>query len=93
MVVQQMVLFLRDAFDAFQNKFTGQGTANVPQAATSVGVTFSTTASLYALSVTPTNDPGGRYWVSGKSSLGFTINLQVAAPVGGINFDWLAKGA
>jgi hypothetical protein len=91
MTVQQMVFFLRDVFDTFVGKFQ-KGTATVPNGATSVAVTI-TSAPGYVLTATPLADPGGRWWVSGKSALGFTINLQVAAGVSGVAFDWTVKGS
>jgi hypothetical protein len=91
MTVQQMVLYLRDVFDKFANTFQ-RGTATVAASSTGVAVTIASTSS-YALTVTPLGDPGGRWWVSGKSGTGFTINLQVAAPAGGLSFDWTVKGS
>jgi hypothetical protein len=93
LVVQEMVLFLRDAFDKFQVKFQA-GQATVAQSNTSIAVSLpSNPGAIYSVALTPTVDPGGRYWVTGKSSTGFTINLQTAAPVGGVSFDWSVKGA
>ena len=91
MTVQQMVLFLRDQFDKFTALFQ-TGTATVPATTTSTVVTLNAPMASYGLSVTPLADPGGRWWVSAKSATGFTINLQTAAPVGGISFNWVAKG-
>jgi hypothetical protein len=91
LVVQQMVEFLRDAFDKSTGAFQ-KGTATVPNAATTVGVTFTSTPN-GAVSVTPLADPGGRWWVSAKSATGFTINLQVAAGGSGVAFDWMVKGS
>jgi hypothetical protein len=93
LVVQQMVEFLRDAFDKFAS-VNARGSSTIIQGNTSVGVSFaSAVGAIYSVAVTPIGDPGSRFWVSGKSSGGFTINLQTAAPVGGVNFDWLVRGA
>ena len=77
-------------FDAFVNTFI-QGSATVAATNTFVDVTgsFPTT---YQVNLTPLNDPTVRYWVSFKSSSKFTITLSAAAPVGGVNFDYLVKG-
>lgn len=32
---------------------------------------------------------GGGYWISGKTNNSFQINLSVAAPSGGVGFDWM----
>lgn len=93
MVVQQMVEFLRDVFDKFAGTVV-RGQATVTVGNTSVIVALGTTVgATYSVSATPLADPGGRFWISGKSSSQFTINLGVAAPAGGIVFDWIAKGA
>lgn len=92
MVVQQNLEFLRDTYDSAQGKFK-QGTSTVTNGNTTVVVTHALGVASYQISLTPTTDPGGRYWVSGKSATQFTINLQVAAPVAGVSFDWIVKGA
>jgi hypothetical protein len=92
MVVQNNLDFLKDLFDGLGNKFKS-GSATVPNAATTVVVTHGLGVASNAVVITPTVDPGGRFWVSAKSSTQFTINLQVAAPVGGISFDYIVKGA
>jgi hypothetical protein len=92
MVVQNNLDFLKDVVDGIIGKFKS-GSATVSVGATSVIVTHGMGASSSAVSVTPTQDPGGRFWVSGKSATAFQINLQVAAPVGGIAFDYIVKGA
>lgn len=83
---------LLNAYNTFANKFRG-GSVTVLAGATTVVVVHSLGSAIYAAAVTPTLDPGGRYWISGKTSTQFTINLSVAAPVGGIPFDYLVKGA
>src|SRR5215467_6645783 len=91
LVVQQMVEYLRDVFDKFVAG-SARGTATITQTNTSVVVNIpSTVGGTYSAQVTPLQDPGGRYWISTKSSSGFTINLSVAAPVGGVAFDWLVR--
>lgn len=93
MVVQQMVEFLRDTFDKFTATFT-RGSATVTNGNTTVVVPLTANVgAVYSVGLTPLADPGGRFWVSGKTSSQFVINLGVAAPVAGIAFDWTAKGA
>jgi hypothetical protein len=92
MVVQNNLEYLRDQFDGQTTKLK-QGSATVPNGATTVNVTHSLGIATNYVALTPTVDPGGRYWVTGKSATAFTINLQVAAPVAGISFDWIVKGA
>jgi len=91
MTVQFLVEYLRDQFDKFWNRFAS-GTATVAQGNTTQVVTHSLGVSTYGLALTPLADPGGTFWASGKSATQFTINLQTAAPIGGISFDWLVKG-
>lgn len=92
-IVQQMVEFLRDVFDKFTNTVV-RGNTTMLATATTVVVSFATQpGTVYSVAVTPLADPGGRVWVSAKSASGFTINSSVAAPVGGLAFDWIAKGA
>jgi len=93
LVVQQMVEFLRDVFDKTIAGFA-RGTALVIQGNTTVAVTIpATVGGTYSAQVTPLADPVGRFWISGKGSSGFTINLSTAAPVGGVAFDWMVRGA
>jgi len=92
LVVQQMVLFLRDVFD---KAMAGQarGTATIVQSTTSVNVSLpSAVGAVYSVALAPLNDPVGRYWVTSKTTSGFTINLSAAAPVGGVAFDWIVRG-
>jgi len=92
LVVQQMVLYLRDVFD---KAMAGQarGSALIVQSATTVSVSIpAAVGAVYSIAVVPLNDPVGRYWVSGKTTSGFTINLSTAAPVGGVAFDWIVRG-
>lgn len=92
MVVQQNLEFLRDAFDSTQGKFK-QGASTVTSGNTTVVVSHALGAASYQVSLTPLADPQGRFWITGKSATQFTINLQVAAPVAGVSFDWIVKGA
>lgn len=92
MTVQFLVEVLRDALDAFIAKFT-VGTATVTNGNTTATVTHGLNMASNYVSLTPTADPGGRYWVSNKTATAFQINLQTAAGVGGVSFDWLVKGA
>lgn len=82
---------LLNAYNTFVNKFRS-GSVTVPQAATTLTVVHSV-GMTNSVAVTPMLDPGGRYWISGKTATQFVINLQVAAPLGGIPFDYLVKGA
>lgn len=91
MVVQRNLETLRDVVDAFNVKQL-RGTATVPNAATTVVVIHGLASASYAVEVTPTADPGGRWWVSGKTSTQFTINLSVAAGGAGVPFDWTVRG-
>lgn len=92
MVVQQMVEFLRDAFDAGMAKMA-RGSAVIAAAGTFVDVAFSSVGATFSVAVTPTVDPTLRYWVSNKTAGSFRINLSAGAPAGGVGFDWIAKGA
>jgi hypothetical protein len=92
MVVQEMLDWLRDLFDGFTNRFR-QGTATVPQAATFVDVVHGLGQGNHQVLLTPLTNPAADWWVSSKSATQFRINLSVAAPVGGITFDYLVKGA
>lgn len=92
MVVQNNLDFLRDAFDSTLAKFKSDS-VTIGVGATTVVVTHSLGIASNAVAITPTIDPGGRFWVSAKSATQFQINLQVAAPVGGISFDYIVKGA
>jgi len=78
-------------FDVFVNKFD-EGNAVVAAGQTFVAVGHGLAVSNYAVVVTPTADPGSRFWVSNKTSTQFRINLQTA-PGGAVAFDWSAKAA
>lgn len=82
--------FANSIFDAFQNKFV-QGVATVANGNTTVVVTHNLNTPNYQVSLTPTNDPGARYWAAAKSSTQFTITLSAAAGVSGATFDWVVK--
>jgi len=91
MVVQSMLEYLRDKFDGFQNGFA-RGTSVVLVGATTLVVTHSLGNPTYSVVATPLNNPGGNWWISNKTGTQFQINLAVAAPVGGVTFDWSVKG-
>lgn len=57
-------------------------------AATTVVVNHGLATTPTRVIVTPQGDPGGRWWVSTKTSTQFTINLEVS---GTITFDWKAQ--
>jgi len=72
------------------------GSATVAAGNTTVTVSHSLGAP-NAVALTPTNANvgivwgGGGYWVTGKTNTSFVINLGVAAPAGGVTFDWMVK--
>jgi hypothetical protein len=72
------------------------GTTTVPPGATSVAVTH-TLGAPNAVAITPNTANvaivwgSGGYWITSKTNTGFTINLAVAAPSGGVGFDWMVK--
>ena len=92
MVVQQMVYWLRDVVDKISGSIV-RGSATIISTATTVTCTLPSSLAVYSVVATPLLNPGGNWWISGKTSTQFTINLAVAAPVGGIPFDWIVKGA
>lgn len=87
---QNLQYLANTVFDGFATKFAG-GSSSVPATTTSVVVTHSLNMPTYAVKITPTADPGGWWWVTGKTSSQFTLNLHVAAPGGGLPFDWEVK--
>lgn len=91
-VLQNALDFLADIVDKFMGQ-TARGTATVTNGNFTQAVAFATPISSPSVVITPVADPGGRFWTSARTSAGFTINLSVAAPVAGVAFDWIAKGA
>jgi hypothetical protein len=91
-VLQNNLDYLADLFDKFTGKQT-KGTSTITNGNTFVDVNFSSPITNPAVVVTPVADPGGRVWISNRTSGGFRINQGVAAPVGGVAYDWIAKGA
>lgn len=91
MVVQRNLNFLRDQLEDLIKESEG-GSATVTVGNTSVSVTLTQTYAAYSVVISPTKDPGVRYWVSNKATTTFQINLQSAAPAGGISFDYIVKG-
>jgi hypothetical protein len=91
MVVQAMLEYLRDKFDSFQNGVL-RGTSSVVAGTTTLVVTHSLGSSTYSVAASPLVNPGGAWWLSNKTGSQFQINLAVAAPVGGVAFDWVVKG-
>lgn len=85
--VDEIVAQLKNRDDARDS-----GSGVVTSTNTSVAVSFGKTLINPVVVATPKDDPGGRFWISGVSATGFTFNLQTAAPVGGIDFDWQAEG-
>lgn len=68
------------------------GSVTITSGNTSVAVAFTKTLVNPHAVASPIDDPAGRWWLSAKSATGFTINLQTAAGVGGVDFDWHAEG-
>jgi len=88
--VWQNVRYLANqVLDPFINKFQ-QGTATITNPATTVTVVHTLGIASYQVQVVPLGDPVSRYWVSGKTSSQFVINLS-AAPAGSMSFDWSIK--
>lgn len=75
--------------------FVGQfasGIATITSGNTTVAVTHNLATASYRISLTPNgSNPGGFWWVTAKTGTSFTINVSVAAPVGGTAFDWTAR--
>jgi len=92
MVVQSMLEYLRDRFDAFTNRLI-HGSVTVPQPTTTLVVTHGLGSPNYAVQLTPTTSYNGNWWVSSKTSSSFQINLSNPAPSGGASFDWIVEGA
>ena len=92
MIVQQNLEFLRDKFDATRVSIL-RGQATVGVGTTTLVVTHSLGSSTYSVVASPLVNPGGNWWISNKSATQFQLNLAVAAPVGGVPFDWIVKGA
>lgn len=91
MIVQKNLDFIVEQLDGF-NGSRAKGSATVTSTNTTVAVTYGKTIVGPKVVAAPTADPGGRWWLSAVGSTGFTINLQTAAPVGGVSFDWQAEG-
>jgi hypothetical protein len=90
-VWQNLLWFVSIVYDQFAGKFD-RGSATITAGNTTIAVGHQLGVATYSVVVTPTTDPGGRFWVSGKTSSQFTINLSVA-PGGAVGFDWFAKAA
>lgn len=90
-ILQNNLDYLADLYDKFTS-VNAKGFATVTNGNTTVAVSFGGNITSPAVTITPTADPGGRYWITGRTAAGFTINLSVAAPVAGVGFDWIAKG-
>ena len=89
--------FANSVYDNFVNtvnSFIGKfatGTATVANTNTTVNVIHNLGTTNYVVELTPLQNPGGAFWVTGKTASQFTINLAVAAGVGGQAFDWIVK--
>lgn len=91
-ILQNCIDFLAGVVDTFMSA-QASGLATVTNGNTTVAVLFASPITTPRVEITPVADPGGRYWTSARTNSGFTINLSVAAPVAGVQFDWIAKGA
>jgi hypothetical protein len=68
-----------------------KGTATVAAETASVDVTHGLSPAPTRVLVTPTSDPGSRWWVSALTATTFTITLQTALGAGvTATFDWMA---
>ena len=92
MVVQNNLDFLRDEIDTVVGKIK-TGTATVTNGNTTVTVTHGIGVSSASVAVSPINNPGGNWWISGKTPTTFIINLATPAPIAGVAFDWTVRGA
>lgn len=92
MVVQQLLEFLRDQFDKYVAKVT-RGTTTVAQGATTALVVHGLGNPTNTVVASPGVDPAGTWWVSNKTATQFQLNLAVAAPIGGVPFEWIVRGA
>jgi hypothetical protein len=91
LVVQRNLDDLAKAFDDTSTKIA-MGSAQVNTGATTAVVTHNLGTNVFQAVITPTVDPGSRWWINNKTATQFTINLQVA-PGGNVTFDWIAKEA
>lgn len=88
-------LILLDFIDWVSLNYLGQfktGTVTLPSGASNGLVVHGLGVANYRAFIIPLQDPLSRYWISNKTSTSFQLNMQTAAPTGGIQFDWLAKG-
>jgi hypothetical protein len=92
MKLQQLVEWLRDEMDKVKGEGL-KGVATIAQGQTTLIIAHNLGTPTYSLALTPTSDPGGRYWASNKTATQFQANLQTAAPVGGVSFDWIIRSA
>ena len=92
MTVWQVILNLIDWLTSNYVQQFKSGSATVPNTNTTLVVNHGLGVVSYRIALVPTIDPGGRYWVTNKTASSFQINLQIAAPVGGITFDYFVKG-
>lgn len=90
MKVQQLLEFLRDVVDKLQNS-RSRGSATIAQGSTTLLVSHGLSTPSYSVGVIPLVNPGGNVWASNKTASQFQVNVSVAAPVGGIPFDWFVQ--
>src|SRR2546423_109629 len=92
MTVWLMLQFLRDQLDKF-TATVARGVSTVLAGNTTLIVNHGLGQSTYSVALAPGANPGGAFWISNKTATQFQINLAIAAPVGGVPFDWIVKGA
>lgn len=85
--------FLNTIYDQFTSKFA-TGTSTIPAAATTLTVVHNLGYVSYAVTLTPNGAAApSAYWISGKTTSQFVINIASPAPAGGVTFDWMVKAA
>jgi hypothetical protein len=91
LVVQRNLEFLAGLMDDLVNS-SDSGSGVVVESATASAISFLRAIENPHVIATPTVGSSIPYWVSNKTNTGFIFNLQTAAPVGGVTFDWIARG-
>lgn len=91
MTVMEMLEFLAGEFQGAVAA-EAYGSVTVANGATTASVTHDALPADHKVTASPKVDPGGRWWLSNITSTGFQVNLQTAAGIGGVPFDWIAKG-
>src|SRR5215471_210039 len=89
-VVQKNLEYLTEIVQNLLNT-ADWGSVTVPASGASISVNFRQPIVNPKVMLTPTANPGTAYWISARTSAGFTIQLA-AAQAGGVPFDWIARG-